>query len=145
MHGAGEIVGIDEKEVLGKVETYYEIKIPTSNMLVMIPVKKASELGVRYITDPTRLKEIFTELQNFQVDKEKPWKDTFKIIMEKIKSGDIKDTLKIYKCLTARSKEKNLNINEKNLLNKVKQFLISEICLSQNINEHEAEDLLLSS
>ncbi|WP_408912505.1 hypothetical protein [Caldifermentibacillus hisashii] len=41
-------------------------------------------------------------------------------------------------------KKKTLNTNEKALLSKVHKFLISEICMIQNINENEAEHLLIS-
>ncbi|CEE01589.1 MULTISPECIES: CarD family transcriptional regulator [Bacillaceae] len=144
MHGAGEIKGIENKEVLGRTQPYYLINIPISNLNVMVPVKNAQKLGIRPLTDPTRLDEILITLHERQIDSDIPWKDRFKIIMEKIKSGNIQDTATIYKYLLDRSKEKTLNTNEKALLSKVHKFLISEICMIQNINENEAEHLLIS-
>ncbi|WP_033828935.1 CarD family transcriptional regulator [Bacillus andreraoultii] len=144
LHGAGEIQGIENKEVLGKVQPYYLIKIPCSNMDVMIPVANARKLGVRPLTDPMILKELLLSIKDYELDNETPWKDKFKLIMEKIKSGDIEDTAIIYKYLMARSKEKMLNTNEKALLSRVQKFLVSEICMIQDINENEAEHLLIS-
>lgn len=144
MHGAGEIKGIEDKEVLGRIQPYYLIIIPSSNMNVMVPVTNAKRLGIRPLTDPIRLDEILITLNERHVDNDIPWKDRFKVIMEKIKSGNIQDTATIYKYLLDRSKEKTLNTNEKTLLSKVHKFLISEICMIQNINENEAEHLLIS-
>ncbi|WP_270577146.1 CarD family transcriptional regulator [Caldibacillus thermoamylovorans] len=144
MHGAGEIKGIEDKEVLGRIQPYYLIIIPSSNMNVMVPVTNAKRLGIRPLTDPIRLDEILITLHERHVDNDIPWKDRFKVIMEKIKSGNIHDTATIYKYLLDRSKEKTLNTNEKALLSKVHKFLISEICMIQNINENEAEHLLIS-
>lgn len=144
MHGAGEIKGIEEREILGKVQPYYLIKIPCNNMNVMVPVANATKLGVRPLTEPSKLKEILSSLQEQKPEEEIPWKDRLKLIMEKMKSGNIYDTAKIYKYLVERSKEKTLNTNEKALLSKVHKFLISEICMIENIRESEAEEFLIS-
>lgn len=143
MNGVGVVSGIEDKEVLGNVQPYYLIQIPASNMDVMVPVERAEKIGLRPITDTMTIQDILQELQNKDVDLDTPWKDKYPFIMEKIKSGDIKDTALIYKYLTLRSKEKTLNTNEKSLLHKVHKFLINEICMSQNISENEAEELLV--
>jgi CarD family transcriptional regulator len=143
MNGVGIVEAIEEKEVLGKVQTYYLIQIPASNMNVMIPVDKAAKLGLRPITDKNTLQQILSELPYKDIDIDVPWKDKYQLIMEKIKGGDIKDNCLIYKYLMEKNKEKPLNANEKSLLTKVHGFLIKEISMSQNISETEAEKLLL--
>ena len=60
MNGVGIVEAIEEKEVLGKVQTYYLIQIPASNMNVMIPVDKAAKLGLRPITDKNTLQQILS-------------------------------------------------------------------------------------
>lgn len=40
MHGVGIIEAIEEKEILGKKQQYYVIKMTISNMQVMIPTRK---------------------------------------------------------------------------------------------------------
>lgn len=142
MNGVGIISGVEDKEVLGKVQKYYLIKIQASNMDVMIPVDRAEKIGLRKITDRDTLKSILMEIQAKELDMETPWKDIYPKIMEKVKSGNIKDAAIVYKYLTQRSKVKTLNTNEKNLLQKVHKFLINEICVSKDIDENEAEKLL---
>ena len=40
MHGAGVIEDIEQKEVLGKQQSYYVMRIPIGDMKVMIPSRK---------------------------------------------------------------------------------------------------------
>ncbi|NCU18556.1 CarD family transcriptional regulator [Pallidibacillus pasinlerensis] len=143
MNGVGIIEGIEEKEVLGKVQNYYLIHIPASNMNAMIPVDKAEQLGLRPITDKYTINQILSELPKKDIEIDMPWKDKYQLIMEKIKGGDIKDNCLVYKYLTEKSKEKPLNANEKTLLTKVHSFLIKEISMSKEISENEAEKLLV--
>ncbi len=47
MHGAGVIEGIEEKEILGKSQRYYILRLPTKNMKVMLPTDNVENLGLR--------------------------------------------------------------------------------------------------
>ena len=49
MHGAGTILNIEEKEVLGEKHDYYYVNLPHSKMTVMIPVSNSAAVGVRPI------------------------------------------------------------------------------------------------
>ena len=51
MHGAGIIKAIEEKEISGKIQQYYVIKMSTSNMEVMIPMGKILSSNIRPVTD----------------------------------------------------------------------------------------------
>ena len=49
MHGAGIIEAIEEKEILGKRQKYYIMKMPIGDMKVMIPIANIEEIGIRDI------------------------------------------------------------------------------------------------
>ena len=46
MHGAGTIDAIEQKDILGEKQDYYIIKMP-GEVKVMVPIAKASDVGVR--------------------------------------------------------------------------------------------------
>ena len=58
MHGAGIIVDIEKKNILGKSEEYFVVKIPIGAMKVMIPVKNAEKRGIRSIIEKEKLKDV---------------------------------------------------------------------------------------
>lgn len=39
MHGAGEIIAIEEREILGNVHKYYIMRLPINELKVMVPGK----------------------------------------------------------------------------------------------------------
>jgi CarD family transcriptional regulator len=58
MHGAGVIEIIEEREILGEKQQYYVIKMPITNMQIMVPVEKASNVGIRPVVDMFTLEKI---------------------------------------------------------------------------------------
>ena len=61
MHGAGTIDSIEEKDILGKKQSYYILKMP-GEVKVMVPVDKAEEVGVRNIIDKGSADKVFNLL-----------------------------------------------------------------------------------
>ena len=39
MHGAGVIEDIEQKEILGKMQSYYVVRMPIGDMKVMVPME----------------------------------------------------------------------------------------------------------
>ena len=58
MHGVGIIKAIEEKEISGKKQQYYVIKMLIGNMQVMIPAGKILSSNIRPVTDIIALKHI---------------------------------------------------------------------------------------
>lgn len=141
-HGAGIIKNIEEKEVLGEMKEYYIISIPNMNMNIMVPVRNAKKVGLRPVADRQTLRKILKEACENDDCLDLPWKERYKINMEKLKTGELKETVEAYYDLLLRSKEKTLNTSEKQLLNKAQKYLISEICIVEGVSESEAEKLL---
>ncbi len=141
MHGAGVIQAIEEKEVLGNKQKYYVIHISVSDLRVMIPVEKASDFGLRPAADLTELEDLLSNSQE-ELDTSFNWNQRYRIYMDKMKTGDIREEAEVFRDLASRSKNKSLNFAEKGVLNQAKQILISELVLVKEITENQAAELL---
>ena len=62
MHGAGLIEKIEDRQILGETRAYYIIRIKSGNMQVMVPVKGAEDIGLRYVVAPGEFDEIYKVL-----------------------------------------------------------------------------------
>lgn len=142
MHGAGIIQAIEEKEILGDKQCYYVINIPVGNLQVMIPVGKASDLGIRLIVDLMALDDILSNSTKEEVDPSLQWNQRYRIYMNKMKTGNIHDGAEVIRDLAYKSKNKTLNAAEKGVLNQARQILISELVLVKEISENQAANLL---
>jgi len=63
MHGAGVIESIEEREILGKKQSYYVVKIPIGEMKVLIPIKNVDGIGIREVISEEDADKVFLILK----------------------------------------------------------------------------------
>lgn len=143
-HGAGTIIAIDIKEILGEEKKYYIMQLPIGEMKVMIPVDKIDEIGIRNVISEEEADEVLAMLKGEKSKMSQNWNRRFRANMEKIKTGDIYEVAEVVRNLTIRDNEKGLSTGEKKMLNNSRQILISELVLSKGIEEEEVEELISS-
>ena len=73
MHGAGEVVGIEENEVGGVIQSYYVLSLPMGNLKLMLPVDKVEENGIREIIDKAQLDSVAEILRGESDDPTGSW------------------------------------------------------------------------
>lgn len=130
MHGAGEIVAIEEREILGNVHKYYIMRLPINDLKVMVPVKNAKEIGVRDISDTGTMEEVLKTLSSeVEISMPKNWNRRYRYNLDKIKSGDLSEIADVVRCLEHLDREKSLSTGERKILTEAKQIIISEMVL----------------
>lgn len=137
MHGAGIIKAIEEKDISGKKQQYYVIKMVLSNMQIMIPEGKILSSNIRPVTDIIALKQIIHIFQHGETEGLPSWKQRYKVNTDKIKTGKIQEGAEVLRDLMRLNKEKALNTSEKKMLDNVHEFLISELKLIKGITENQ--------
>ncbi len=142
MHGAGIIVAIEEKEILGKKRKYYIMKMPMGDMKVMVPIDSVEDIGIREVINDQEIEQVFAVLSDHKTKMPQNWNRRYRANMDKIKSGDIYEIASVVRNLILRDREKGLSTGERKMLNNAKQMLISEIVLAKDIQQIEAEDLI---
>lgn len=141
MHGAGTIVSIEEKDILGETQSYYTLEMPGA-VKVMVPTAKAEDIGVRNIIDNECANEVFKILSNDSTEMSMNWNKRYRDNMEKMKSGDIFEIADVVRNLSFKQKEKGLSTGEKKMLLNARQILVSELVLAQNASQDEIENLV---
>jgi CarD family transcriptional regulator len=146
MHGAGIIESIEEREILGKIQNYYVLKMPARDMKVMIPIDNANLAGIREVIDTNSFEEVMSVFREHQdlSDSTANWNKRYRENMIKIRSGNIFEVADVVKSLMIRDKEKGLSTGEKKMLTSAKQILISELVLAKNIEQSEVEEMINS-
>lgn len=139
MHGAGIIEAIEQKEVLGRDERYYIMRMPIGELRVMIPLKSGDELGLREVIDAKDVEKVFDVLRSEITSMSQNWNRRFRANMEKIKTGDIYEVAGVVRNLAARDRERGLSTGERKMLENARQILISELVLAQDMTEEQVE------
>ena len=142
MHGAGIIVALEEKEILGEKRKYYIMKMPMSEMKVMIPIDNIEDIGIRQIIDGEEMENVLRVLSDETTKMSQNWNRRYRANMDKIKSGDIYEIASVVRNLIMRDREKGLSTGERKMLNNAKQMLVSEMVLVKDIDNESAENLI---
>jgi CarD family transcriptional regulator len=137
MHGAGVIVAIEEREVLGEKQKYYIMKLPIGEMKVMIPMKSVEELGLRQVIGEEEVRRVYQVLQGEETPMSTNWNRRYRAKMEKIKSGDIYEVAEVVRNLTIRENDKGLSTGERKMLDTARQILISELVIALDSTEEK--------
>ena len=120
---------------------YYKIYIEASDMMVMIPVSKAQDLGIRQIVSKEKAEKALKLLSDEFEPITSDWKLRYQMNLDLLKKGTVKDIATIVRCLYNRSKVKELPIMERKLYESAKKLLEDEIsfALGKTAKEIEAE------
>ncbi len=145
MYGAGVIQKIEKKVNDGLEEFYYVISMPIGNLKITVSATKSEKLGLRKVVDSTKVYEALHNSLITSNQENTNWNQRYKENLEKIKTGKIDNLAEVIRNLWNREKEKGLSSAEKKMLTNVKQILISEVILSEEIGKDEAELKLLNA
>ena len=141
MHGAGKIVSIEEREIMGEKQSYYILEMP-GEVKVMIPTATAKEHGIRDVIGKEEAKKVFSVLEQDETEMEKNWNKRYRENMDKMKSGDIYEIADVVRNLSFKQKEKGLSTGEKKMLYNAIQILVSELVLANHSTQNEIEELV---
>ena len=139
MHGAGVIDEIVSKKMNGVIRDYYNLKLPTGTMMVLIPVDHSDEIGVRPIIDAQRADELIEILRSIEVDMTQNWNHRYRENMIRLKSGDLMEVARVVKSLMLRDSARGLSTGERKMLHSAKQILISELVLAKECSYQTME------
>ena len=141
-HGAGRIMQIEEKEVLGERRTYLTIQILHNDMTVMVPVENADRTGLRSVVDERVVDEVVAVLHGNPTKMPKNWSRRYKHNREKLKTGDIFEVAEVVRNLAVRHADKGLSTGEKQMFSKAKKILASELMYARDTSEEDATEYL---
>lgn len=147
IHGAGILKKIDKRQVRGKLQSYYIIDFPYSDLgQVMVPVDMAERVGLRAICCNSGIDDIFDTLGEGGNDDEeeeiKSFHQRYREYLEKIQSGDLAQVAQVYRLLFKRSMIKPLGSKDKSLFETARQLLVSEIVFAKDVVDSEAKAML---
>lgn len=145
MHGAGIIDAIVTKRMNGITRNYYNLKLPTGTMMVLIPTDHTDEIGVRPVVNAERADEIIEILRSIDVDMTQNWNHRYRENMIRLKSGDLTEVARVVKSLMLRDGSRGLSTGERKMLHSAKQILISELVLAKNCSYEDMEACILDA
>jgi len=139
-HGVGEIEEVRTRELAGSKQDFYHLKIYANNTTVMVPVGNSKMVGLRKLFAKRQVAELFLHLASGDIDSYSNWKGRYKENAEKMRSGHLFDMADVLKNLEHLSKRKALSYREKQMYEKAKFLIVSEIAIVERQTSERVEE-----
>ncbi|MDO4913647.1 MAG: CarD family transcriptional regulator [Bifidobacteriaceae bacterium] len=143
-HGAAKVEAITERTIKGVSREYIQLRVLSADSLVInVPMDNIKKVGIRDIVDGREVAEVFKILRTPIVEEEMNWSRRYKLNVEKIATGDVNQIAEVVRDLSQRDvDEHGLSAGEKRMLVRARGILTSEIALSEDLDEENAQRLL---
>jgi CarD family transcriptional regulator len=138
--GVGVIEAIENREVMGRGQLFYIMKIMGNGMRIMIPTDSAEAVGLRELISKNDIPQIYEILRNKNVTVDKQtWNKRYREYLEKIKTGSVFEIARVLRDLFILKSDKNLSFGERKMMDTAKNLLIKEISIASNSEETKVE------
>jgi len=137
-HGAATIVKQERIDFEGEKRDYFVLEIATDQLTVLVPVETAVDRGVRPVISKNQAKKVFATFREPPQEAGSNWSRWYKLLTEKINSGDIFQVAEVVRDLTYAQQVKGISPALKRMLAKARLIIVSELRFSLDLTEEEA-------
>jgi RNA polymerase-interacting CarD/CdnL/TRCF family regulator len=137
-HGVGQILAIEDQEIAGAKLELFVINFVKDKMTLRVPAKKVANVGMRKISDPPAIQEVYRTLSKPPHVAEGNWSRLAQEYEAKIHSGDIISTAEVMRDLYRPAVDAGQSYSERQLYAVALDRLAREVAVVQDITEEEA-------
>jgi len=136
-HGAATIVKKERIEFAGEKQDYFVLQIATDQLTLRVPVTSAVERGVRPVISKNKARQVFAVFKEEPQEAGSNWSRWYKLLTEKINSGDIFQVAEVVRDLTYAQQIKGISPALKRMLAKARLIIVSELQFSLLLSEED--------
>lgn len=137
--GAGTIEEMTTREVLGEQHEYLKIVFISGDMEVLVPLRKGREVGLRLTIGKDEVEQLRDTIVKADLSLPNQWPPRFRAEQDIISSGNAYDLAKLLGVLYQRDLDKGLAATEREIMEKAKDMLASELAVVQKVKLSQAK------
>jgi len=141
-HGVGVIEAIESKQILGKKQIFYILRIldngMTNGMTIMIPRDHVETVRLRGVIRKVDVAKVIHILKDRDVTIDnQTWNRRYREYMEKINTGSIYEIAEVLRDLHLLRVEKELSFGERKIMDMAKNLLVKELAIARDVKESD--------
>jgi CarD family transcriptional regulator len=134
--GIAEVVGVERKEIQGKVQAFYVLRLEDNGLKILVPVEKSDQVGLRPVAGAEDVDEVLQILREKAVRCDRhTWNRRYRGFMEKIKSGSLFEVAEVFRDLYRLKSTKTLSFGERRMLDTARGLIVQEISAARKKDE----------
>ena len=129
-HGVATIEQIESRQIAGTQQEFYLLRLQINNSTVMVPVQNDLAIGIRRLILQRQCQALLVELcARFPFPSARDWKDRFREFSDVMRRGDVFAIAQVLKTLTYLNQLKPLSFREKQMMEKARYLIVSELAV----------------
>lgn len=140
-HGAAVITRRVDDDMAGERRNYFELQIATEQLTVFVPVDTIGQ-NIRPVISKTAAGKVLRIFKEDPPDSGGNWSRWYKVLNEKMTSGDINQVAEVVRDLTIAQHTKGISPALKRMLSRAKVTLTSELAFAFGIDPEAAAERL---
>ena len=136
-HGAATIIKKERIEFDGERQDYFVLEIATDQLTLRVPALNALDRGVRPVISKNKARQVFAVFKAEPQEAGANWSRWYKLLTEKINSGDIFQVAEVVRDLTYAQQIKGISPALKRMLAKARLIIVSELQVSLALSEED--------
>ena len=140
--GVGKVERIETQEIGGVATELIIVRILSNNVTLMVPVRNATNVGLRGVYTPEQagsILEYLTDRSDFTGYSGQNWNRRYREYSEKLKSSNLKDVAYVLKELILIGKDKELSFGERRLLEQAMGLISLELSFALKQDQTEVK------
>jgi CarD family transcriptional regulator len=135
-HGVGVIEAIESKEISGKEQIFFILRIVDNGMTIMIPRDNVEAVRLREVIRKIDVSKVIHILKDRDVTLDnQTWNRRYREYMEKINTGSIYEIAEVLRDLHLLKAEKELSFGERKIMDVAKNLLVKELAIARDVKE----------
>jgi CarD family transcriptional regulator len=135
-HGVGVIEAIETKEISGKEQSFFILRILDNEMTIMIPEDNVAAVRLREVIRKIDVSKVIQILKDRDVTIDnQTWNRRYREYMEKINTGSIYEIAEVLRDLHLLRAEKELSFGERKIMDMAKNLLVKELSIARDVKE----------
>lgn len=126
-HGVGQIISVEEQEVAGIVLELFVISFEKDKMTLRVPTHKATEIGMRGLSNPDTIAYAMKTLKGKAKVKRAMWSRRAQEYEQKINSGDLIAIAEVVRDLHRTDDQREQSYSERQLYEAALERLTREV------------------
>jgi len=135
-HGVGVIEAIETKQISGKEQSFFMLRIVDNGMTIMIPQDNVAGVRLREVIRKIDVSKVIQILKDRDITLDnQTWNRRYREYMEKINTGSIYEIAEVLRDLHLLRAEKELSFGERKIMDMAKNLLVKELSIARDVKE----------
>jgi len=138
--GIAEVVSVEKREIGGRVQSFYVLRLANSDLKILVHVDKAEQVGIRPVAGAQEVDEVLQILREKAASFERhPWNRALSCLHGQDQVRLALEVAEVFRDLHRLKKTKPLSFGERRMLDTARGLVSQELSVARSVDRATVE------